>query len=423
MLKFCSIISLQGAFNYTKKLMGHLSCKTATDKSSLSGLLKACTDDECIELKKMYGDKQEALLTDITELKFDKLSEEFNEYVHFIGGVKSYAHSKIVEQAPDVKRFIQALDEEQERELEKEMELEEERHIERPYPIHAAAPNFDKNLQNLILQGATANIMGDLLKIGTIVSFLNGLSNTQLIRDYVDETEAWSGHMFVTKDFQITTKSDKNLYHAMQRLSLSDASRTSDEYLRPVWWIARVNQPMNNAHVLVILSSFECDRLVSAFRKSYFAVLYPYRPKLAKRHDNLLHQPKLQISAITTIHPVDLHEEVQIAMYSGSLYFSSQREQDAYCNFLGLIPRPRSIILEQAFQLDLIKPNGFVPPQNRSKQATIFEAVGKCRFNKNPVDLAIKLIEAHHRSMPKECHASSILQRGTKSIIRDNFQK
>lgn len=414
-------IRFKGAYNYTKKVLGHVSCNNSSSESFRSGLLEACTDDECTKLEQMYGNKQEALLTEITKLKFEKLAKEFKEHESFIECVKNSAEAKIIEQAPNVKRFIQALDEEQERELEKETEIEEERHIERPYPIHAATPNFDEKLIKLVLEGATENIMSDLLEKKCILSFLDGLSNTQLIQNYIDETVAWSNYMFVTKDFQTTTTGEcqsRSRYMFSKHIR-SDVSRTSDEYLRPVWWIARVKQPTINAYVLVLLSSFECDRLVHAFRVSKLAVLYPYRPKLARGHDNLLHHSSLQISAMTSVPRIDLHDEVQIAMYSGSTYFSSQSEQDAYCNFLGLIPLPRKHTLEFAFQCDLVKPNGFVPLENRSRDAAIFEAVGRCKFTKTPVDLAIKLIEAHHCSMPEESHASSILQRGFKLPIFD----
>lgn len=414
-------IRFKGAYNYTKKVVGHIACNNPSNKSLLSGLLEACTDDECTELEKMYGDKQEALLTEITKLKFAKLAKEFKEFESFIECVKNNAEAKIIEQAPNVKRFIQALDEEQERELEKETENEEERQIERPYPIHAATPNFDEKLKNLVLEGATENIMSDLLKRECIVSFLGGLSKTQLIRNYIDETAAWSNYMFVTKDFQTTTAGECESRYIFSKRIRSDVSRTSDEYLRPVWWIACVKQPTINAYVLILLSSFECDRLVPAFRVSKLAVLYPYRPKLARGHDNLLHHPSLQISEMTSIPRIDLHDEVQIAMYSGSTYFSSQSEQDAYCNFLGLIPLPRKHTLEYAFQCDLVKPNGFVPLENRTREAAIFEAVGRCKFTKNPVDLAINLIEANHCSMPEESHASSILQRGFKLPIFDRI--
>lgn len=105
-----------GAYNYTKKLVGHKLYDNSTDKTSLDGLLKTCRDDEYVKLEDIYGDKEEALLLKIAEGKFEKLVAEFSDkktVTTFIRQMKEAVNEKITILAPNVKRFVQALDEEQ----------------------------------------------------------------------------------------------------------------------------------------------------------------------------------------------------------------------------------------------------------------------------------------------------------------------
>ncbi|XP_031638985.1 uncharacterized protein LOC116351075 [Contarinia nasturtii] len=395
-----------GAYNYTKKLIGHKLYENSIDKTSLTELLKICRDDEYVLLEDVYGDKEDALLVKIVQSKFEKLITEFKDkktVKSFVEKIMCAVHDKIMDLAPNVKRFVQALDEEQEKEL--EHELEEERNIERPAAMVPARPHFDEKFKELILTGAHPNNLNGLIQRGSITSLHDSLKNTQLIRDYISESKAWSHNILVTKDFT------RVLFYE---------SSYCDEYLRPVWWIAYVKIPAQNRYILILLSSFECDRLMATFKQSEQSVLCMFRPRLSKLHDNLLHQTKLQVTGMNGNVPcIDVVDEVNIGIYSGSMYFKNQIEQDAYCNFLGLIPRPRTKELDEAFNAGIIKPNGFVSPEHRQHES-IIEYVGECKFNKNPVDLAIKLIEAHHHLIRKESHVESILESGFKMSIADD---
>ncbi|XP_055310983.1 uncharacterized protein LOC129573873 [Sitodiplosis mosellana] len=403
-----------GAYNYTQKLVGHKLHEHLSDEVSLTSLLSTCVDNEYVKLEEIYGDKEDARLVDIAKGKFDKLIESFrpalkneetrNKVIPFIETIQEAVRGKIMKHAPNVKRFVQALDEEQEKEL--EHELEEQRHVERPAAMNPAKPEFDEQLKKLVLSGVDIVTIADLMIRGTLVSLANGLDKTQLIQEYVSDSDAWSNNLLVTKDFVQV---------------LSNLSYARDEYLRPVWWIARVNTPGSDDYILVLLSSFECDRLISTFRESQQSVLCMYRSRLSKLHDNLLHQTNLQVTGMTEqIPPINVCDEVQIGIFSGSMYFNNEAEQNAYCSFLGVIPRPRTEEQEEAFNKGVIKPNGYVTAENRSHSKAISEAVTACKFNKNPVDLAIKLTEAHHHLIRKESHVASILERGFKMPITEN---
>lgn len=396
------------AINYTKKMIGHkLFAEATMDEGSMEELYAKCVDDEFVKLIDMYGDKEEALLTRIAWAKFNKIVLEHRadkEIKNFARDMQDKVDEILTRLAPDVKQFSQALDEEQEKEL--EQELEEQRFIERPPAVKAAKPNFDKSLEKLILDGATHEYMRSQRSLLSLLSITASLGHTKLFRHYNKKNkDAWASHLFVTKDFKTV---------------IDSTSQSCDEFLRPVWWIARVKGASCTVNdILVLLSSFECNRLLPVFQKSKMSTLFMYRPRLSNLHSNLVHETELQVTGMTENQAIDINDEVQIGMYAGMMYFGNEDEQNAYCGFMGLIPKPRTQELEQAFRNSVIDAKGFVPMEKRRYSEAISNCVKQCKFHDNPVDLAIKLIEAHHQALLKESHVASIFERNTKSIIEN----
>lgn len=274
--------------------------------------------------------------------------------------------------------------------------------MERPGEANPATPTFDKRLEQLVSNGVQDSLIKAMKTDDALMSIANSLSHTQLFQLAKEDPDAWPNHLLVTKDFKIVIVS---------------ATPTCDQFLRPVWWIAQIQNPnIGGNDIAILLSSFECNRLKPAFQKSKMATLFMYRARTSKFHSNLTDIPALQLNGLTTnITHLDIHDEIQIGVYAGGIYFKTKAESEAYCTFLGLIPRPRTQELEQAFEAEIIQPKGFVPPENRQHSNAISKYVGQCRFQNNPVDLAIKLIEAHHQStIPNDAHVSSILVRGIK---------
>ncbi|XP_055297736.1 uncharacterized protein LOC129566134 [Sitodiplosis mosellana] len=395
------------ALNYTKKLIGHklFDDDTTDDDSSMEQLYAKCVDDEFVNLIDMYGDKEEALLTQIAWSKFDNITSEHRsrankEIKSFIRKMQDNVDEKLNELAPDVKKFSNALDEEQEKEL--EQEIEEQRQIERPPPVKAATPIFDESLKKLILNGATEEYMKTQR---SLISIAASLGHTQMFKHYRrDNKEAWAKHIFVTKDFKTV---------------IDSLSQSCDEFLRPVWWVARIEHA-KNTDILVLLSSYECNRLFSTFQKSRKSTLFMYRPRINKMHSNLLDDINLMVTGKDETELIDIEDEVQIGVYAGMMYFESGDEQNAYCDFMGLIPRPRTKELERAFESGIIQTKGYVPIEKRQYSEAIASRVGQCKFQDNPVDLAVKLVEAHHQTLLKESHVAAILERSTKLIADIN---
>ncbi|XP_031635809.1 uncharacterized protein LOC116348812 isoform X2 [Contarinia nasturtii] len=391
-----------GALNYTKKLVGHKQYENAEDDDSMKKLYEKCVDDDFAKLVEMYGEKEEAKIIDIAWKKFDKIDGRHvdRQFRSFIREMKDNVVDKLNELATDVKRFTHALDEEQEKEL--EQEVEEQTQIERPPGAKPATPKFNEQLKQLVINGATDGLVNKMKIENSLLSIVNSLANTQLSEFCEKNADAWSKYIFVTNDFCTV---------------LQGSSQLCDAFLRPTWWLAQIKGETKN--IIILLSSFECNHLLPAFRHTTNATLFMYRPRLSKLHSNLIHEEKLQITGNLTANTIDIEDEVQIGVFSGMMYFKNEMEQNAYCSFLGLIPRPRTAEQEKAFEDKIIKENGYVPPKKR-KMDEISNCVDRCRFEHNPRDFVIKLINAHHQGMPKVTHVSSILVRCKKVFPDDN---
>lgn len=200
-----------------------------------------------------------------------------------------------------------------------EQELEEQREVERPGQSKAATPHFDERFKQLVLNGVLRSLIDCMKNEGVLQSIPQSLSHTQLIRLAEDDTEAWADHLLVTRDFKTV---------------IISATPTCDDFLRPVWWIAQL-QSTSGRNLLIIFSSYECNQLLPVFRQSKRATLFPYRPRLSKFHDNLLHKQELQVTGMLKKDRIDVEDEVQIGAYAGMMYFKSEVEMEAYCRFLG----------------------------------------------------------------------------------------
>lgn len=231
------------------------------------------------------------------------------------------------------------------------------------------------------------------------------------------EVDAWDDHIFATKDFiQVVEKYKAHQY--LYSYDRTDSVEEYDSFLRPAWWIARIRGDSAKDKI-VLLSSFECNELLPVFRVSDEAVLYMYWSRIGQSHDNMLQKKRLYVSGMFDRRPIKLSDEVQINAITGAQYFSSDEEQDAYCKFLGLIPRQkRTDHMNLLFERGIIEPNGFVPMENRQYSKDISECVGQSKFKNNPVQMAIKIVEARHEELRTESHVASILLKDAMAKIK-----
>lgn len=394
------------ALNYAKKTIGHAGITKAEndDHEKLKKIHDTCVDKEFINLSEMYDNKAEVYLKDIIWTKFGNLTREITDFEltkHIQVNIQNTVQEKILKYAGDVKRFSHALDEEQEKELEIEQELEEKRHMDRPPTVRPAVPVFNKQLKRLVDDGVTDEMLTEMKEKGSLVSIAESLSRTQLNEFCERNKNAWAEHLLVTKDFRLVRSSEQDC----------------DDYLRPVWWILRIHTTQDmTKYILVLLSSFECHHLLPSFRISKNATLYMYRPCLNRWHSNLLDIKELWVTGMDEKTCLNVNNQVQIGMYAGSMYFKSDAECEAYCKFMGLIPKPWDNALERAFDNGYIQSKGFVKPDDRHLDSVARDVNG-CKFNDNPVDLAIKFIEIHHQTLQRESHVASLFRRGVKPLV------
>lgn len=394
------------ALNYTKKLIGHKQYEDKDDDDSMKQLYDKCIDDDFALLTEMYGEKEEAKLIDIAWKKFDKIAgcNVDRNIRPFVRDMQDNVDDKLKQLASDVKRFTHALDEEQEKEL--EQEIEEQSQVERPPDAEPAEPIWEERLEQLVNEGANGTLIGNMKNENALLSIAASLANTQLFEFCNQNADAWSNNLLVTKDFKTV---------------IQGSLQSCDEFLRSIWWIAQIGSSKAN-NVLILLSPFEANHLLPAFRKSPNSTLFMYRPRLSEIHSNLLHEEKLQVTGNLTLSTIDIEDEVQIGIYSGQMYFKDIAEQKAYCGFLGLIPTPRTADQQGAFNEKVIKENGFVPPKKRKIEA-VSNCVRNCNFNSDPTDFAIKLIKAHNQVLLRNSHAASILVRAKKVFIEDDVME
>ncbi|CAF3765656.1 unnamed protein product [Rotaria sordida] len=80
---------------------------------------------------------------------------------------------------------------------------------------------------------------------------------------------------------------------------------------------------------------------------------------------------------------------VALFIFNGMLYFETTDEQTAYCRCLGLCPKPRTEIEEDAFEKGWITVDGFV---EKSDHRDLLQ-LQQCRFHANPLAFVRKLVE------------------------------
>lgn len=397
------------SLNYAKKLVAHKLYENSTEETDLQKLYRICVDEEFTKLKETYGDKRQALLTDIASSKYDKLIAQHKtskEIRKFLNDFKWSIFDKLDAQAPNVKQFSNALDEEQEKEL--EQEVEEQRSVERVPRVKPATPEIDKRLESVVANGVTDHsTIEEMVKSNALYSFGASLLQTKLFQPYKQNVDAWANHLFVTRDFV--------------RVLADESLKSCDDFLRPVWWIASIQSSDNyyNKNILLLLSTYECEHLLPFFRKSTKSSLFMYRARLSTYDRTLLNDSNLRITGMNSTQStdIDLDDVVQIGMYACSMYFDSEAEQNAYCAFMALVPYPRTPEQNKEHANGVITSKGYVPLEYRNRPELISSCINKSKFQSNPIQMAIELIEARYQTTLEDSHVAWILKQGKKQAI------
>lgn len=391
---------MSAAQNYAQKLAAHKFLETsqqlATKPSSdalLQQLGERCSDPEFMKLIDLYGARKTVKLTIVADTAFGKVKNLYtnDSIIHnwITDEVEKPVHDKLTANADGVVRYTQYLDEEYEKEL--EYELEEVREVSRPQTQKPLQPQYNSNLKDFIGQSnGRWKAFNKMIAEKTIETLPRALQHAQIFSLVRSELNAWDPNLWVTKDFRSVVQ--------------LNADVKDDEYLRPVWWIVRVDaDEEQKSDTFILISPFECNELMSLFRSTCNSTLHMFSAKLSQSQSTLINNQTLQLPSNSAAYTIGLNTIVQLSMFAGSMYFDNAAEESAYCNFIGVIPRPRTEEQQKAFEAGYITNSGYVSLQHRQHFPDLL-----CRFKENPDKITIGIIERRHGYSRKRSHVAQI---------------
>ena len=370
----------QGMYYYRRQAVAEKFVRDGNSK--LYSILSS--DKEKVEIAKLYyGDRVRVLIPSIVEIRT-------RQYTNYLTYFKAYNDrfkdncEKILKKCLQFvfNEFGQLLEEEQEVELEIEQE-EKEKEIVRPDVLEHLNNVFDKHVEKFVKTGEIINESQNFLPLP------DGLINSSVFAKI--QEKAWGKNIFVTKDFIKTVKT----------------SNCGDNFLKsPKWLVVSIYKKTIN---VVILSSFEANLLFSYTKPendpktAFFMYLPRIRPK------------QLQLFSCNNF---SLPQTIiqQISVFGGSQYFETKEEIDAYLNFLGFCPQPRTEFQQTCFENNKIHPNGFVPLEFRE---LVFEGQENLsKFVEDPCRIVCKIVEIRNYGIvSKFGHHLEILLSGRRPII------
>ncbi|KAG0619346.1 hypothetical protein M758_4G132600 [Ceratodon purpureus] len=378
----------QGIAHARKKVVNQLyESNQGVDSLLELGLLS--TDPEVTELVMSYGgERKETMLPMIMTSRLNSTAKDMETQIgHDAGTLVLRQGSPVTEKirmyAGGVKCFYQVLDEEQEREL--EHELEEEAEKQRPGAATPRKPILSHDVRELASSGFFyPDPNGSFLPL---MDVFRGTSLWELA-----ESRGWSDKLFVTREFAMVLA--------------PESVSTGVAFLRPVAWCAVATDSGIKRHCPIK------------------AILHMFAPRIHREQNLMLGDRSLSlpVGGSNQAQPIPDSLIAQLIAFSGGAFFKNACEQDAYCDFLGLYPRPRSRIEDDAFQRGDIQDDGFLPPKKRQQSELMKMEGDVCAFQKSPVRFISKLLTARgwmgHASAS---HVGQILFIGQRAQIGNSF--
>jgi uncharacterized membrane protein len=348
-------------------------------KQSGQKISKKAIVKEIVKLGDMYGQvRQKEYLPVAIQNHLNKVQLEtkvFNEAFSIVQTCKDYVSSS--------SRYMNTLNEEQEREL--EAEVEEQRQYSRPPRRRPAQPSVSEELCKLILTGRC--------EVAKFIPLFNILQQTTAKdKIWVDE---WPKEMYATQDFT---------------RSVEDVKGNLDEFLKlPKWIVSFSNKAL-------VISQYEANELLPAFRASTFPTvrLHMYVSRKNQDVNVLLDQPGLCLP----ISNPDPHFNsssplmISINLFSGACFFKDAQELESVLGFLGLCLRKFDKEESDIFQMGEVNENGFVAASLQARESTKFRG---CPLKHDPVPLLRALMELRHIADPlRVTHLGKMLYKKTK---------
>jgi hypothetical protein len=404
---------VNAGLNYTKKNAAHSQfIKSGKNNEDHARFGNRCADGESTQLMSMYGVfRSEEFFHKIAEDRLEgeierlKLSPEEEVGREGISEGMREDGARIIERCrlkiPDFKKLSSLLDEEQEREL--EHEDEDEQQAPRPGGAEAAVPIPYKELGEFVK--GTGSF--DALKAACLIPLHQVFRQTHLWP--ITQPDAWGSEIWATLNFAkvVVIRNEKD---------------TADNFLRPPSWIMSASpQEQGGNQVSIFLSPNEVNELMPVFRSRISSEksgvrLHTLVPRVSPGQSTLLNCLELCVPSsvgesnyFTNWHPLNS----TLLLFSGSQYFADKEEQDAYAQFTGFIPHPRTKAEQDAFDNGWTA-NAFVLPQYRGSLSPTLEA--NCKFTESPDQLVQGIISRRNEFYSSKCHVIRLVSESSKEF-------
>ncbi|CAF4043098.1 unnamed protein product [Rotaria sordida] len=375
-----------------------------SEQQFTSNLLKElatnCLEPEVISLERMYGPQK--LLQTVEEIystRSKQLNLHLNDEIHkaVLKRLKDYGGSK--------KILASSSDEEQQRELQREVEqqVEEERQHQRPIPVSPQEPKLHDAVKQLCSADGSILDLESLTEVFRRLPF--AFNDSTFSRDC--QPSSWQKNIWISTEFQKVIKT---------------LGESLDPFLRPPRWIV----VYRNQHIIFV-SAHEANWLMLQLKtefytkqidQSFTTTLRLLLPRIKHDQSILVNTPTLTIPSSIGSHGISPFVIpnawlVELFIFNGTLYFETVDEQEAYCQCLGVCPKPRTKTEKDAFESGWILVDGFIP----QKQHRRLLQKHRCRFTANPLPFIQKLIENRNGShAPRTSHVGSIIFDATKIL-------
>ncbi|KAI1071472.1 hypothetical protein LB507_005472 [Fusarium sp. FIESC RH6] len=334
---------LRQGLRFTEQQARWEGLKIQTDKDSRLAYVKTFMEDEAQSLDKRYSPHRTN--TDI-----------FSKIRRMDPHAATAFESRCVDFGLDG-HGDSSFNEEQEREL--SPELEQELQAVRPPQAEPAEHQVHPGLEEFILNGVHP-------KCPFQPAFLS-LANTSAAQ-HLDVSE-FPSNVVVTRDFANTVNTV--MCHV----------QFSDPFQKPVQWVMSIQK---DPSIVVIVSPFEVQQLLSSMEQSRHIALHVYSPRVNVGYKSLDNLDLYTISGIRRLRQVPRPVINLLCQFSGQLYLSSFEDYVQLCESLGLAWKAGDSDV-------IIGPDGFIlsgPAEGGT--------VNTARFSKSPV-LFLKSLVANVR--------------------------
>ncbi|CAF1580540.1 unnamed protein product [Adineta ricciae] len=338
-------------------------------------LAEECLESEILELKRVYGTpKAFQTISDIYINQYQYADLPASEEIHFVvlERMNTYGGSK--------QRLSQFLDEEQQRELEQEVEQEQERvqeHERKPYRIaHPCKPILHDEVKRLTDSDDPPLNFAELPHVfrPLVHAFTDSILTSMC------EQDNWRSNFWITTEFQRV---------------IENQGEFLDRYLRPPRQLQQCERTSTTTLRLLLP---RLKRNQSIFVNTSTITIPPSVPATTGNHTFML--------------PIDWL--VELFVFNGTIYFETNEEQMAYCQYLGLCPKPRTVVEEDAFENGWISPDGFVQ-ESKHRSLLMLE---HARFKSNPLTFVKQLLKNRNDAYPSlSSHVGNLVFNCSRTLL------